>query len=533
MPINLKQAAEQAGIKPLSLEEAARSAGVQPLQQPTSSVKFPGFLERARESVRRRTATFEEAVDAFGAGKQPLDETALQVTGQAAGLGLDIFGDVLLTLIKGAGKGLSAITPDIIEKPVVGKLKEGVKRIKEESIEPLIASTKNTAEAFKTQFPEKANRLVELAQDPRVRRNLGALANLIETTLLAKAPARRKDIGARIGAGLETRAEKQIAGKLQSEVRELVSPIRTKKVKELQVPRSTETGRGAFIQTQIAPTAQELAAEQAILRIPNFQVTKSMQRNYNAIQVANEKAAISLKKQIAANNFIISKKEVKSRLNEAKTVLSESPTIVGDAEKTADKLMNKMVQLINQNAGTGSGVLKARKEYDSWVRLQKPKAFDASAENAFSIANREIRNTLNDILEEKTKNVAVKESLQNQRALFTAMDNVVPKAAAEADTAFLRSLDRLGAVIGTKSKIVQVIAAGVGIGGLGAAATFATPALIAGGLGLLIFKGGKLIASPKTKQAVSRLLKEINKLEPSIQQQFVGDIEILEALLRE
>lgn len=314
------------------------------------------------------------------------------------------------------------------------------------------------------------------------------------------------------GSAIEKSGLKALETKKTSFIRDLVKPEQTKAVKEAQVGRTVEKGTGIFKRSEILPTDQELRMEKAISSIPEVKSTNTFQQNYNIIKEANTKEAQLLEKQISENDFIIPKKEIKARLVQAKNSLAESPLVTGDAEKMAEKLLAKANQLVDKNTGTGSGILKARKEYDSWVMSQKPKAFDATAENAFTLANREIRKTFNNILDEKAIDVKVKESLSKQSSLYNAMDNIAPKAAIEADTAIGRAYNNLSKLVGTKNKSVQIIAALAGIGGLGAAATFATPALVTGGLTFLGYKGAKLIMKPELRVQLGKLLKESGKL---------------------
>ena len=314
------------------------------------------------------------------------------------------------------------------------------------------------------------------------------------------------------GSAIEKSGLKALETKKTSFVRDLVRPEQTKAVKEAQVGRTVEKGTGSFKRSEIIPTETELRMERAISSIPEVKSTNTFQQNYNIIKEANTKEAKLLEKQISDNDFIIPKKEIKSRLVQAKNSLAESPLVTGDAEKMAEKLLAKANQLVDQNTGTGSGILKARKEYDSWVMSQKPKAFDATAENAFTLANREVRKTFNTILDEKAIDVKVKESLLKQSSLYNAMDNIAPKAAVEADTAIGRAYNNLSKIVGTKNKSVQIIAALAGVGGLGAAATFATPALVTGGLAFLGYKGAKLLMKPEIRIQLGKLLKESGKL---------------------
>jgi len=314
------------------------------------------------------------------------------------------------------------------------------------------------------------------------------------------------------GSAIEKSGLKALKTKRTSFIRDLVKPEQTKAVKEAQVGRTVEKGTGVFKRSEILPTEQELRMEKAISSIPEVKSTNTYQQNYNIIKEVNTKEAQLLEKQIADNDFIIPKKEIKSRLVQAKNSLAESPLVTGDAEKMAEKLLAKANQLVDQNTGTGSGILKARKEFDAWVLSQKPKAFDATAENAFSIANREVRNTFNQLLDEKAIDVGVKESLSKQSNLYRAMDNIAPKAAQEADTAIARAFNNMAKAVGIKNKAVQQIATIAGIGGLGAAATFAPAVAIGGGLAFLGYKGARLVMKPEIRIQLGKLLQKSGKL---------------------
>ena len=468
--------------------------------------KTGGLISDIKQANDTRAMNVANVVDS----KQNIGSKVLQVAGQAAGFATDIAG-------AGIKAGVKAITPDPIE--------QGAKKLGLEILQSSLGRKALTAigqgvekyQEFKNQYPETA-------------KNIESVVNI--ASLLPVGGGAKAGIGAELKTG--TNILEKSAGVLKksaiatteadknSFVRDLVSPIATKAVKEAQVARTTETGIGIFKKSVVKPTAQELSAEKAVLKaVPEIAANKTYQQNYNLIKSANTQEAVRLEQTIKENNFIIPKKEIKSRLLEAGKNLKESPTITGDAEKTANKLLAKANQLVDQNDGTGSGILKARKEYDAWVQSQRPNAFDAKAENAFTLANREIRQSFNTILDEKAPNLKVKDSLKSQSALYTAMENVVPKAAQEANSAFGRLLQSASKVLGTKNKVVQGIAAGVGIGGLGAAATFAPAAAVAGIGGFAIYRAGKLVLSPTAKKGMASLLLELNRVIPTITDQAV------------
>lgn len=468
--------------------------------------KTGGLISDIKQANDTRAMNVAGVVDS----NQNIGSKVLQVAGQAAGFATDIAG-------AGIKAGIKAITPDVVE--------QSAKKLGLEILQSSLGRKALTAlgqgvekyQVFKQQYPETA-------------KNIESVVNI--AALLPIGGGAKAGIGAELktgtnilekGAGvLEKSALAATTDAKNSFVRDLVSPMATKAVKEAQVARTTETGMGIFKKSIIQPTTQELAAEESVLKnVPGVAVNKTYQQNYNLIKDANLKEAVRLKTAIAENDFAIPRVETKAKLSVAASNLTESPTIVGDAQKTAKRLLTKANQLVDQNAGTGSGLLKARKEFDAWVLSQKGNAFDASTDNAFTLANREIRNAFNTILDEKAPSLKIKDSLKSQSALYTAMENVVPKAAQEADSAFGRLLQSASKVLGTKNKVVQGIAAAAGIGGLGAAATFAPAAAVAGIGGFTLYRAGKLLVSPTAKSGMASLLLELNRVLPTITDQAV------------
>lgn len=292
---------------------------------------------------------------------------------------------------------------------------------------------------------------------------------------------------------------------------DLVKPLETSASKLDQVKRTTEAG-GIFKKDIVTPTGSEIQSAQEVAKIPGISPNNTFQKNFNIVRDYNVQEAQKLEADVATYDFVIPKKEVISKLNQAARELENSPLIVGDAEKMAQKLLNGAKQFVEKNQGKGSGLLQARKDYDNWVLQQKPKAFDAKAENAFTLANRAIRDTLNTVLDENAVNLGVKDSLKRQSVLYRAMDNIAEKAAKEANTVFGRSLERIGEALGTRNKLVQTLAAATGVGVFGAAATYALPLTVASGLGFLVYRGGKLLMKPGVRAAVGKLIQEAGDL---------------------
>lgn len=484
----------------------------------------PGFFGRIKQAFGRRQLkvgeAFEEDISGF--------EKGLRTAGQGAGLATDIIGAGLRAL----GRGVKAITPDIIEQPFK---KVGVLYLQSPAGQASLNAIAGGIETYQ-KFKE---------EHPRVAENIESIVNIAALLPVGRAA---KPVVQQVERGLLARAgtvlEKQALAKAEKIkggfVRDLLRPIQTKKVKEAQVARTTETGGGIFKRSIIEPTTQELASERAVLTISAVGEKKTFQQNFNVITKENIKEARKLANdlRVPGNDFIYPKQELLSRLQQTRAVLEESPLVVGDAAKTADKLIAKMMQLVDDSKATGANLLQVRKAYDRWLLTQKPKVFDAASENALTLANKQIRRTVNTFLDEKAPSAGVKKSLQKQSALFEALETIGPKAAKEADSAIGRAFDWMKQALGVKNATVQQIAALVGIGGLGAAATFAPPAAVAGITGFVLFRAGKFALSPNVRKGLGRMLKEIDKriseiTDQAIKRQLQIDVGVIKAILEQ
>jgi hypothetical protein len=449
---------------------------------------MPGKIGR---DYNARTQGAVQAQDKSISGQQSTASGALQTIGEGAGF----VGDLIT-------EGLKAFIPSEIKNPI----KAGISAVTQTA--PVQTILKGYAD-WKTRHPEAAANL-----DATV--NIGTLIPGLKgagaITDLAEGGAR----GTLTTAGkiIEKQALPMSILDHSNFITDLVREPQTAATKIDQVSRTTEVGSGLAKKSIVALNSSESAAKDAVVNLPGVSARNTYQQNFNVIRDANVQAAKDLESNVASNNFVIPRRETISKLNAIKKTLATSPVIVGDAEKTAQKLLDGATQFVNENTSDGVGLLKARKQYDQWVLSQRPSAFDAKAESAFTIANREVRGTLTDILDTNAPNAEVRASLKNQSSLYTAMDNIAPKAASEADSAVGRLFDRVGKILHTKSRIVQGVAMGVGIGGLGAASTFA-PA-VAWGAGLyLTYKEGRFLLRPEVRVQVGKLLEEYGDKIPT------------------
>ena len=307
-----------------------------------------GFLGGIAEDIKKRTAKVEQISDIYKEKGISLPEGALQVAGQAAGGVLDV-----------AGRAISKITPDIIEKPIV----KGISSIVQTA--PVQEIVK-TYQEFQTKHP-------------RAAADLEASINLLMVLGLPKA---QKTGQAIVGKGSKTitaAGTKSLQIEKESFARRLTRPIRTPTVQRAEVARTTEAGFGPLKKSIVAPTSKELAAQKAVLQVPGVDKIKTYQQNYNIVKTHNKNLAQTLEAQLKINDFTYSKKELASLLKNTKKELTRSPLLVGDNAKLADKLITELTRRLNSAQPNGSSLLGVRKEFDIWVKKQKPqkKSFQA------------------------------------------------------------------------------------------------------------------------------------------------------------
>lgn len=466
------------------------------LAQPQAEEQKLNFLQRFGQDLQRRSDLAIEIEQAVQNGEQSFAEGILQSAGKVgAGAMMDLIGEVLIS----GGRGLSAVTPDIIEEPLKNAVTSAGHAFLNTDVGQLGLNAAKTG--IEKWFEFKEN-------NPRAARNIEAVVNIG----LILAPAKAKPavkapptIAGRAAAGLTVKAEKQITESKSKFIQDLVRPKLTAAVRVEEVGRTAEVG---ILNTKkVKPSPKEIEIATAVEQLP-VSSKNTLLGNFNIISEEVFDEADRLIKALEKNDVLIPKREFLSAMDDALARLKENPTIVGDAEKTGLKLIAKMKKIVESKKGTASGLLQARKELDSWMRSVKgPNVFDPKTENALSIALREIRTATNDFIEASTPNVAVKQSLKKQSNLLSAMDNIKLKAADEGSNVILRLWQNALKVVPVRAEFNQLLGIMMGVGGLGIAATFAPffTKLTFGALGT--YATGKLLMSPQTKKTLAGLLK--------------------------
>lgn len=254
------------------------------------------------------------------------------------------------------------------------------------------------------------------------------------TVIGAAIPATTETVGA-IKDAVQNRGQKA-----ESFVKDLVTPNMTTKdmASAIKTGKVTEgeglTGKRNV--TNAVPNFKNVV--ESVKQVPGVSNKNTLLQNTNAIHDEIGNVAENLKSQLKGKGSF-TPNEFKKYMNGVKSQLAESPLIVGDSEKVAQKIIDKFTSLVEEHGYTPEGLLNARQGLDSWMKLQKGSAvFDPTTENAISVALRGIRQGGNNFLAEKVPDVAVKQLLSHQSNLYQAIENIAPKAAKEGGNAIIR-----------------------------------------------------------------------------------------------
>ena len=262
-----------------------------------------------------------------------------------------------------------------------------------------------------------------------------------------------------VKAGEDYLAERS-ASKADNFIRDLVTPeltptkttaaIKTGKVKEGGLLSNRDI-------TEAVPFFEDTV--KAVSEVPGVSKSKTLLENANAIHSHIGTIAEDLKSQIKGKGFF-SPNEFNGYMKDASDKLNEIPSLTRDAAEVANKYLAQFNKLVKKNGYTPEGLLQARKEFDNLIPDKK---LSPDIENGITEAVRYIRQGANDFLASKVPDVAVKDMLAKQTALYNAMDNIAPKAAKEGASGFKRWIKTHPKVIGT----AKWGASAAGFGGAG------------------------------------------------------------------
>ena len=486
------------------LEEFDKSQGYQP-EQFVSPESYRKVLADAGKTVDDLPVFLEELRQKEEAGTLSNRERGIYgaLSGRGGlGTGLDLVG----TGISLSAREVSKFIPDSVEKKVVDGVTNSVKKLGE------IPTVQNALEAIGEGYQSY---LQWKSENPNDAMGVESIINVAEVF----APSfKRKPIPDK--TMFRTQADKQFdrAKHLETKQRrdyleDFITPISTKANDEERVKRMTQNAKGRNVYN---PSQEEIEMVNVLKRTP-INADNSLVGNMVILKEEVSKAHNSLVKQLGKSKVKLNKKELNTELEAIVDDLQETNTVlVGDASVVAKRIFSKAQQLMAKTDGSPAQLMQVRRDLDKWAQKQGKGSFDGN-ENAYTVAQRAVRDFLNTKVADAVPETAVLDKLRKQHLLLRAEDRLRPKAAQEADTKLGRRIDNFYHATGTtppRTMLGKVATVGLatsivgGAGFLGALPYLAT-GVGAGTLGYMVYRGS---ISPSLRKALAKSLRETDKL---------------------
>jgi len=422
---------------------------------PTGSADAPmSPLEVYRKRTGYNPATPARTLitDIKSVAKDPVGSFKALSGGVAKGVGVELVGSA----IDYAGRKAIEALPDTFQ--VAGITKQ-------QRLENL-----SKAPSINEQFEK--NQSMDVHPNLAATGEVSGFVGSVGPALVAKSPqiiVKGKEILSPVSEALAKRS----ATKESDFIKDLITPELnvTKTANAIKTGKVTEGGifKDRDI-TGAVPFFEDTT--KAVSEVPGISKSKTLLENANHIHDHIGTVADDLVSQLktSAQEMKVSEiAQVPAKFNQymkgVKATLKENPTLVGDAEKTATKILDKFESLVKEEGSTPDAIISARKKLDTWMSLQKgDNVFDPKTEGAVSVALRAIRQGGNDFVASLSKDVAVKDMLAKQTSLYNAIENIAPKAAKEGSSGFKRWVKSHPKIV-RSAKILGAATVGGGVAG--------------------------------------------------------------------
>ena len=421
------------------------------------------------------------------------------------------------SILEGGRSILEAI-PDNYERQLAKTWEQATSALKDTPVYAAGLSALNsgidTYTTFKTDFPDAA-------------RDIEAVINIAEIYKLPqyKSPVNTKQtVFGKWSEEQDLRAAELRGMPTRDFLNDLITPKDTPSSRAERLDQKVQTD-GTFFQRNVyLNTPEEDEMLDVLFNVPEVNKKNTLVGNYNAIVKDIAKKGNILEQQLTKASFVkINVEELKQDLkNSVEYLKQNNPLISGVPSTVAEKIFNQTNRIIAKVDGTPLSILRARKELDAWLKTQPRDTFGDNA-NAYTVATKEIRNVLNNTIENslaKTTldgkpigvNVKFREALREQSLLYKVNDRLGEKAADEFDTA----LGRLGANIGklaikiptTPLGIFATISYGASAVQFGPVAATLGALGVAGTAGYMIKRGA---ITPRMRESLSLVLRATDK----------------------
>ena len=413
-----------------------------------------GFIERSKDALQLGLSDAMSTIagDTYGRSGDPVAKDSLNPVSRlvkaAGGDILPAVGDVSGDAIVSAGK---EVLNDEQEALVGEKIGQGMQYISESAPGQAISGG---LEKWKSASPESY-----------------ALAGELGNIALAAAPVK----------GLKPKFGERAMAK----VADAEKVARQKGVLSLAVPDDLSGAKpvmrkGLSKKVEAEPGPRLKAQIETTEAVPGVNAKKTYTENVAALDKELSKVDSTLLEKLD-DAPDIDPINVDLAIDTAMNKIADTPALRGAPAGLADsisvELQRLLAEVIDPNTGmiAPKDLLKVRRNLDKWVTDFAPGVFEEGS-SALKIANKEIRNTLNNVVAASAPNAGVASDLKKMNQLLDSKTTMLPRAKKEVGTGrFKRYLDAVERETGfAHPKTPASIAANTGI----------IPASFAGGVAL-------------------------------------------------
>lgn len=188
-----------------------------------------------------------------------------------------------------------------------------------------------------------------------------------------------------------------------------------------------KSGGGLSNKTKYVPDAREQAVIQTVSEIPGVKSGNLISENLAAVNAAKNAEAESLKTTLENYNIQVRPSDLQDMGARISANLDRNPLIKKGGTTVTDTL--KLAQkAIDKNPKTAAGLLQARKDFDYAIKEFQPSALDTSAPaTALRYTAKQVRQGINDTIDNISPYTDVKESLMRQNHMYQALDSMATK----------------------------------------------------------------------------------------------------------
>jgi len=476
---------------------------------------IPDYVNGIAESMVKRKKALADTVKSYESGDSGIVKANFATAATGIGAGVDILAETGTLALK----GLSVIIPDEIEDPVKGAMKTAFKFMGETAIgqEGLKALQKGVGhwKKFENKYPEYAKIIGGGV-------NLGLLFTPLgkKKTDLEPRPTNTY-AGNYVVGTLEESAEKQLSRNTRKRVDDLLQPEKTtdriKDIKNISIFGNDKgSNRGFF--SRIQENEFELFRNNLVANIGGVKGKDTIVNTANAVRTHNKKKAQKLMDDLENTNISWNfpqgtQAELAKRVDD---ILEDINYIKGDAsmENIKNNTLASAYKIIGDMDNSPAGLLRARQKFDKLINKQlADNLFDPTVMNPTNDVANAVRKSINDLVESRVSgtNVAVKQSLKEQHALWNAQNILDLKAVKEGNNRISQIFQNLSPIVDGQLALNRTIAVMGGMGAFGAAQFLAVPlagVAVTYGVGLALTSG---VLSISGKRALGSILSNIDK----------------------